>query len=324
MPRRARLDTLFALHHIMVRGINKSRKEGDVVDRLSTLLQETETKCYAWALLPSHFHLLLIPTRYPLALLMRRLLTGYAVNFNLRHRRVGHLFQNRYKSIVCEEETYLLELIRYIHLNPLRAGLVKGLKELDRYPWSGHAVLLGKGKMKGQVVGEVLELFGRRIRAARKRYQEFVAAGVSMGRREDLVGGGSKRSLALERDGLAHEAFDSRVLGSGEFVERLQEKEALKDRMKASLPLSALVERVLSFFDLQPEEIYRPRKARFFAEIRGVVCYLGVRVYGYKGLEVGRRLCLGAAGVSIAARRGEVFLRENPGLKERLISTIDK
>jgi putative transposase len=75
---------------------------------------------------------------------MRRLMTGYAVTFNKRHKRSGHLFQNRYKSIVCEEDPYLLELIRYIHLNPIRAGLVKDLKELDKYPWSGHSSVLGK------------------------------------------------------------------------------------------------------------------------------------------------------------------------------------
>ena len=74
----------------------------------------------------------------------RRLMTGYVVNFNKRHKRSGHLFQNRYKSIVCEEYSYLLELVRYIHLNPLRAGLVKDLKELDKYPWSGHSVILGR------------------------------------------------------------------------------------------------------------------------------------------------------------------------------------
>ena len=73
-------------------------------------------------------------------------MTGYAVTFNKRHKRSGHLFQNRYKSIVCEEDSYLLELIRYIHLNPLRAGLVKDLKELDRYPWTGHSAILGKRK----------------------------------------------------------------------------------------------------------------------------------------------------------------------------------
>ena len=91
---------------------------------------------------------------------MRRLLTGYAIHFNLRHRRSGHLFQDRYKSIVCEEDPYLLELVRYIHLNPVRAGLVKDVGGLDRYPWSGHSVLLGKRVMQGQAVGrssEVLE-----------------------------------------------------------------------------------------------------------------------------------------------------------------------
>jgi len=77
---------------------------------------------------------------------MRRLMTGYAVTFNRRHRRAGHLFQNRYKSVICEEDPYLLELIRYIHLNPLRAGLVKDLKELDRYPWTGHSAILGRRK----------------------------------------------------------------------------------------------------------------------------------------------------------------------------------
>ena len=77
---------------------------------------------------------------------MRRLMTGYAVTFNIRHRRSGHLFQNRYKSVICEEDAYLLELIRYIHLNPLRAGLVNDLKELDKYPWSGHSAILSRRK----------------------------------------------------------------------------------------------------------------------------------------------------------------------------------
>jgi REP element-mobilizing transposase RayT len=71
-------------------------------------------------------------------------LTGYAVSFNLRHKRAGHLFQNRYKSIVCDDEAYRLELLRYIHLNPLRAGIVTTLDALARYPWSGHRQLIGE------------------------------------------------------------------------------------------------------------------------------------------------------------------------------------
>ena len=110
------------------------------------ILDETQTQCYAWTLIPNHFHLLLRIGQTPLSTVMRRLMTGYAVTFNIRHRRSGHLFQNRYKSVVCEEDPYLLELIRYIHLNPLRAKLVEDLKALDKYPWTGHSVLLGKRK----------------------------------------------------------------------------------------------------------------------------------------------------------------------------------
>ena len=104
--------------------------------------------CYAWALILNHFHILLRTGATPLSTVMRRLMTGYAVTFNIRHRRSGHLFQNRYKSVICEEDPYLLELIRYIHLNPLRAKLVKDLKELDKYLWTGHSALLAKRKSR--------------------------------------------------------------------------------------------------------------------------------------------------------------------------------
>jgi hypothetical protein len=129
----------------------------------------------------NHFHLLLMPTRQPLSLLMRRLLTSYAVFFNRRHARAGHLFQNRYKSIVCEEEPYLFELVRYIHLNPLRAGLVADLATLDRYPWSGHAVLMGHQAFEGQDITEVLARFGRAPAKARQQYRQFVEDGIPAG-----------------------------------------------------------------------------------------------------------------------------------------------
>ncbi len=152
MPRLARLDAPGLLQHVMARGIerreifkdDKDRKS--FLERLATILEETQTQCYAWALIPNHFHLLLRTGQTPLSKVMRRLMTGYAVTFNRRHKRSGHLFQNRYKSIVCEEDPYLLELIRYIHLNPLRAGLVKDLRELDRYRWCGHSAILSRRK----------------------------------------------------------------------------------------------------------------------------------------------------------------------------------
>jgi len=106
---------------------------------------------------------------------MRRLLTGYAQGYNRRHKRYGHLFQNRYKSIVCEEDGYFQELVRYIHLNPLRAGLVQNLGQLDRYPWSGHGVLTGKVQYSWQDADYVLSWFGKRAGQARRIYRRFVS-----------------------------------------------------------------------------------------------------------------------------------------------------
>ena len=154
MPRQARFDIPGLLQHVIVRGIerrnifrdNTDRK--NFIERFSKLLEETDTDCFAWALIPNHFHLLIRPNRTELKQFMRRLLIGYAINFNKRHHRVGHVFQNRYKSIVCEEENYLLELIRYIHLNPLRAKIVDDIASLNRYQWGGHSVLMGKRVLK--------------------------------------------------------------------------------------------------------------------------------------------------------------------------------
>ena len=118
MPRTARIDIPGTLYHVMARGIERRDIFEDdedrhyFVQRLSSLLEDTGTSCFAWTLLPNHIHILVRPSKVKLATFMRRLLTGYAVTFNLRHGRSGHLFQNRYKSIICEEDAYLLELVR--------------------------------------------------------------------------------------------------------------------------------------------------------------------------------------------------------------------
>ena len=166
MPRKARIDTPGALHHIIVRGIERRSifyddlDRENFIERFGIVLTESDTPCFAWALIPNHFHLLLRTGTTPMATVMRRLLTGYAVSFNRRHRRHGQVFQNRYKSILCQEDAYLKELVRYIHLNPLRARLVNDLKGLDKYPFSGHSVLMGKKKLGWQDADYVLKLYG--------------------------------------------------------------------------------------------------------------------------------------------------------------------
>ncbi|MGC8811771.1 MAG: transposase, partial [bacterium] len=201
MPRKSRLDMPGALHHLIIRGIERKKIFRDSQDRenflirLGRILAETKTACYAWALLPNHVHLLLRTGELPLADVMRRLLTGYAVSFNRKYRRHGPLFQNRYKSILCQEDTYFLELVRYIHLNPLRVGEVIDYEGLGNWPYAGHSVILGNRKNSWQDVGYVLGYFGRRKKIARGRYRDFVQEGICLGKRPELVGGGLRRSL---------------------------------------------------------------------------------------------------------------------------------
>jgi len=230
MPRQGRLDYTGALHHVVTRGVARGKIFSDARDykefiaRFEYAVTATKTKCYAWSLLPNHIHLLLVTGSVSLSRFMQPLLTGYAIYFNHRHHRPGHLFQNRYKSILCEEEPYLLELVRYIHLNPLRAGLVEGLKALERYPWCGHGIVTGARKGEWQDTDFILEQFGRKISAARSAYEVFVQEGLKLGRREELQGGGLVRSaggvvdLVRSIRGGERVRGDERILGGSDFV----------------------------------------------------------------------------------------------------------
>ena len=233
MPRSARLDAPGVLHHIMVRGIERrkiffdDKDREDFLLRLERLIPATKTSCFAWAFMPNHAHFLFRTGSTPLATLMSRLLTGYAIYFNRRHRRSGQLFQNRYKSILCQEDAYLTELVRYIHLNPVRAGLVKDLEELNRYAYSGQSVLMGNRQRAWQDTDYVLKYFGRQKDSARGQYEAFMAAGLHQGRREELSGGGLIRSLggwkAIKAGDLKGTFIksDERILGDNDFVEEI-------------------------------------------------------------------------------------------------------
>lgn len=170
----------------------------------------------------------------PLARCLYSLLTGYTGAFDRRYRRVGHLFQNRYKSIVVEEELYLLELVRYIHLNPLRAAVVPDMRTLDGYAWTGHSALLGNRACTWQATAAVLQQFGPTPARARRAYHAFVVAGMSQGRRPDLQGGGLVRSLggwaAVTSLRRGREAYggDERILGSPAFVDRCRREAAIE------------------------------------------------------------------------------------------------
>jgi putative transposase len=321
MPRKARIDALGALHHIIIRGIERKAIFKDSTDRsnffgrLGRIISETKTGCYAWALMKNHVHLLLKTGLTPIAFVMQRLLTGYAVSFNRRHRRHGQLFQNRYKSFLCEEDVYLKELVRYIHLNPLRAKVVRDLKALRKYRWCGHSVLMGKAEAGFQDIDYVLKLFGRSMRQARRAYEDFVTNGVGQGRRPDLVGGGLLRSVggwgALKgfRDIGVRIKGDERILGSSDFVERVLEKadEQLEEKYRlqiSAVSLQKLIDIVAQCFKIDPEDLISASKERHITRARRALCYIAVRKLGYKCSDVSKTLGVSAPTVSKAVSLG--------------------
>jgi len=156
MPRGPRIDIPGTIHHVYARGIEKRDIFLDDVDRdsflhrVGTNLSKWGMKCPAWSLMPNHFHLLLQSDMGCLPSFMRCLLTGYSKYFNERHHRVGHLFQNRYKSPIVDREKYFFDVVKYIHLNPLRAKIVRSIAELEEYPWSGHRKIVNGGPPEWQ------------------------------------------------------------------------------------------------------------------------------------------------------------------------------
>lgn len=327
MPRQARIDAPGALHHLIIRGIERrrifqdDRDRNDFLNRLGDILLETATPCYAWALIPNHVHLLLRTGTVPIATVMRRVLTGYAVTYNLRQGRHGPLFQNRYKSILCQEDPYLLELVRYIHLNPLRAKLVEGLTALETYPYCGHGVILGRREESWQDADLVLGYFGRQRSLARKRYREYVKEGAEVGRRPDLVGGGLIRSVGgwtrvkeIKRGGERLKG-DERILGDGEFVDEVlnasEEHYQRRDRLRGvGYGLERLAQEVSESLGIQPERIWVRGRYAEVVEGRSLFCYWAVRELGMMATELAKRFGLSQPAVSISVKRGERIAKE--------------
>jgi len=252
---------------------------------------------------------------------MRRVLTGYAQYYNRRTRRRGHLFQNRYKSVLCQEDEYFLELVRYIHLNPLRANLVSGLKELDRYPWTGHAVLIGKRKREWQSVDEVLSWFGQRRKKSIHKYREFTRDGIGMGRRDDLTGGGLRRSAggwqgvrALKRMEEYWQG-DERILGDGDFVKKILDAAGEKMERKEKLlregwNVDRLVNRVCEITSVNPDDLRKKGRGNDLSNAKGLIAFWGYNELGINGNELSQLLGISRPAISKTIDRGEKIVKE--------------
>jgi len=320
MPRGSRIDAPGILHHVMVRGIEKReifRTEDDreeLLARLATVCEDTGAIVYAWCLMPNHFHLMIRTGAKPLARAMRRLLTGYATQFNKKYGRVGHLFQNRYKSIVVDEERYFLGLVRYIHLNPVLSGAVPSVEALAVYAWSGHAVLLGQAKRPWQETDEVLGRFGERAGAARRELVAFMGSADAKREAKAFGGGGLRRSAGISLGTMGARpkerwAYDERVLGSGRFVEAVLQKYE-GDRARRAISETE-------------------RYARFDALLDAVAAKSGASAAEIRGGSRSARVCRARQALSHLASRGlglsaAAIARELGVSPQSVLQSIDK
>lgn len=270
MPRKARIDIPGTLYHVMSRGIERRAiffEEADYLDfreRLNVWLRKCGDKCLSWCLMPNHFHLLLLRGERPLSEFMHHVMTGYAVNFNIRHGRVGHLFQNRYKAIVCNIDEYLRELVPYIHLNPLRAGLVKDLSSLAGYEWCGHAAA-ASGTPDGILdEGLLFEHFSGGSNPPRAAYMELMAEKAAV-----VENAGALRTFRPSEESLS----DPRVLGNSDFVETvLRAVDEKLDRPPKSR--GELLMEAARITGMKATDILRRTRNRRAARARAIYCHL--------------------------------------------------
>lgn len=326
MPRKARIDIPGILQHIIARGIERrnifedDRDRGYFLEQLGKVITKNGAKCYGWVLMPNHFHLVMMSGKGGISKIMRQLLTRYAVYFNHKKRRSGYLFQNRYKSIVCERDVYLLELVRYVHLNPIRARLVKNIEELSEYRWSGHRVLLGLENRDWQVRGEILNYFGKKEKIAVKGYKQFLEEGIGLKR--DFRGGGLIRSLGGFSEAVSRmrskerQSYDERILGSGEFVEEVlkihESDERDKEKMRSKIKdIKELINIIANRIGVEVKELTTGKKNKEICKARGLISYIGQYYMGEKGVEIGKALKKSAASISILYNKGKELIEQD-------------
>ncbi len=259
-------------------------------------------------LMENHFHLLLRRGGTEIATVMRRLLTAYAVRHNRRHKRSGHLFQNRYKAIICQDEPYFLELVRYIHLNPIRAGLCSSMAALKTYPYSGHSYLMGKSASEWFEPDAVLSHFAKTKARARRAYLEFLNDGLSMGKRDDLVGGGLKRSLGYPKKyPKTKQAFDDRILGEGSFVESVLGLCKAHPVRATSSDFKQILSSVCEKFGVSEAALLGKSRKASISDARAHLAHLMESELGLSPTVIAERLSISTPGALKAIARGKLL-----------------
>lgn len=272
-------------HHLMARGIERRPLFFDdddrrsLLERLDRVLGAAGVACYAWALMPNHFHLVVRSDTVPISRLMARIETSYALYFNRRHDRVGHVFQNRFRSRLVEDEADLAGLVRYVHANPLAGGIVPSLAALERHPWCGHAALLGRAEAEPFHAAEAaLRLFGRDPASARAALRSWMREGWERGLPAE----------PLEPEAPARSSTPTFLAGDENW--------------------EGLVACVGRRFAVSASELIARTRHRRAVRARAALIHLAVDHLGLALCEVAARLAMSPGAASRAAARGRVVV----------------
>jgi len=302
MARKPRIHVPGGVYHAILRGNGGQDIFLTDEDRYHfyLLLQEgTERfdyRVHGFCLMTNHLHLAVQVGDVPLSRGMQNLAFRYTRWVNRREKRMGHLFQGRYKAILVDGDSYLLELVRYIHLNPVRAGLVQDPSD---YPWSGHRAYLGQETLPWLTTEWVLGQFARRRDAARRRYETFVLEGRNQGYQEEFHRGPK----------------DPRVLGDDRFMERVAQQDKVRRRVP---PLDDVVRVVCREYDVTTSLLPDPGRKRRVSEARAAIAWLAFQLGSASLTEVGERFNRDVGTMSSAVRRLTERMRDSKTLADRL------
>jgi putative transposase len=303
MARKPRIDAEGCLHHVMARGNGGQRIFLDERDRPDFLglvadgVKRFGHSVHAFCLMDNHVHLAIRTGPVPLSRIMQNLMFRYTRLFNERQSKSGHLFQGRFRSIVVDEESYLLEIVRYIHLNPARAKLVRDPSE---WPWSGHRAYLGKAETEFLETSWVLRRFGPAKAEARRRYEAFVLQGLSEAPKPELV------------QGLA----EPRVLGDETFAEGLLM--ARGGRVAPPPSADELVAAVCGEWGLCEADLGSRGRGRHAAEARAVLGLLAQDLRGTTMTQLAARFGRDMTTLSASVVRLRARAREDAALARRI------
>ena len=300
MPRGPRLDVEGGVYHVMARGVERRAIFHDDTDRqnflrrLETVAEEEDLAVFAYVLMDNHFHVVARRGPAPLGQCLRRLLTGHSVVFNRRHRRDGHLFQNRYRAVLCEADSYLLQLVCYVHLNPVRAGLVT---EPQTYRWSSHAAYLRRGAPAWLAVRPVLEMIG-----GRAAYRRFIRDGYDEGARSDLCG-----QSVPQDEGDPQVWLGGQVFGDERFARRMARaggrrelQRELEQGRAAELP--GLAQKIAARHRIDLRVLRGPDRRRAVSAARRALARAAVVERGIRPVEVSRYLGVSRAAITAQLR----------------------